>query len=197
MKQGFEKWHSLSGGMMTQAVLSPYAGNSFNWGGCDTVRIGVSDYHFQGYRTSILRYLLDHGDWRFVVDPKPEWERFFLNVAIGGFEESPGLQVLKGIGSAAVGGGAGNVASQVLLGQNVGMAALDLAAALNGTLPNPQNFVRPVYPSKAQRAWDHFKKERIGVKIGVGTDRQADRLAGEHRSLTLGDLAVLVNYYKG
>jgi hypothetical protein len=107
------------------------------------------------------------------------------------------VQVLKGIGSAAVGGGPGNVASQVLLGEYVGMVALDTAAALKGTLPSAQKFDRPKYPGKAHRAWDHFKRERIGVKIGVGTDRQANRLAGNHRTLTLGELAVLVNNYKG
>jgi hypothetical protein len=75
--------------------------------------------------------------------------------------------------------------------------AIMTQAALKGTLPNAQNFDRPNYPSKAHRACDHFKRERIGVKIGAGTDAQANRLTGNHRSLALGALAVLVNNYKG
>ena len=143
-----------------------------------TTRVGSKDYYFEGYRTSIVSWLRDHGDRHFYIDDhyktiSPGKIMVHISTLMPGATEQVTDHILSGVGG--VFGGSSVVATYTSPPDGtIGMIQSGIGAALDGKTIFERaggqavldNSVAKSKPSKLTRLMDKALNSRIRVKVG-------------------------------
>jgi hypothetical protein len=120
-------------------------------------------YRFVGYKTSILRYLIDNKDC--VVNGANE-HGFTIQMAVGEVAKTASQEYSEAFAGAAL-GVAGGIVSAVDMMNNV-LDGLSVAGMVADALPGGSNGPNaPVRPGKKAYAWDHAMNARIIVDLSL------------------------------
>lgn len=145
-------------------------------------------YRFVGYKSSILRHMIDSGDT--IVNGKNDLG-FTVQLKIGEVMKSGSEQIVDSIRGGAL-GVAGNVVTAVDLMNNVldGIAVMELVRNLLPEGEKPPELKRP---SKAKYLKDHALNSRIIVDITMHKGERNGWIDTEAEETTLKNVAYAVN----
>ncbi|MEO0991651.1 MAG: hypothetical protein AAFX00_11955 [Pseudomonadota bacterium] len=120
-------------------------------------------YRFVGYKTSILRYMMDNKDC--VVNGAND-HGFTIQMAVGEVAKTAGEQYADAFRGAAL-GAVGEFSTAIDAMNNV-LDGLSVVGMINDILDgDPPGGVAPVRPDKKAYAWDHAMGTRIIVDLSL------------------------------